>query len=293
MPLALLMEVVLQPCGWLAMYLGSVLDSDTDLLFRNLDGTGTVRREVVPGTEALRTRVENREISRYGSMIIESFAVTCVAVGGPADGARVFDVDTVFGFFPPAAFAEQPGLPPTTADLARLNQPGTRAVDLRSQPARYFAGTARLPGPMLVMLDRITGYAADGGTHGLGWLRAEKDVDADDWYFKAHFFQDPVQPGSLGVQAMCSLLQWYLIERDAGLDVRHPRFEPVRTGHPVTWKYRGQVVPTDTRVTVELDITGFGTDELGRFATADGWLWVDGRRIYQVTGLGMRMVSAG
>jgi 3-hydroxymyristoyl/3-hydroxydecanoyl-(acyl carrier protein) dehydratase len=37
---------------------------------------------------------------------------------------------------------------------------------------------------------------------GLGWLRAEKDVDAGDWYFKAHFFQDPVQPGSLGVQAM-------------------------------------------------------------------------------------------
>jgi 3-hydroxymyristoyl/3-hydroxydecanoyl-(acyl carrier protein) dehydratase len=44
----------------------------------------------------------------------------------------------------------------------------------------------------------------------LGWLRAEKDVDPDDWYFKAHFFSDPVQPGSLGVQAMASLLQWYL-----------------------------------------------------------------------------------
>jgi 3-hydroxymyristoyl/3-hydroxydecanoyl-(acyl carrier protein) dehydratase len=137
------------------------------------------------------------------------------------------------------------------------------------------------------MLDRITGYIPDGGSHGLGWLRAEKDVDADDWYFKAHFFQDPVQPGSLGVQAICSLLQWYLLQRgaDAGL-----RVWPIRTGHRVTWKYRGQVVPTDGRVTVELDVTGHGTDAYGPYATADGWLWVDGRRIYQVTGLGMRLV---
>jgi acyl transferase domain-containing protein/3-hydroxymyristoyl/3-hydroxydecanoyl-(acyl carrier protein) dehydratase len=291
MPFAVLMEVVLQPCGWLAMYLGSVLDSEGTLLFRNLDGTGTVHHEVVPGTRTLRVRAENREISRYDGMIIESFSVTCTALGGPADGRNVFELETVFGFFPPAAFAEQPGLPPTVADRARLSQPGTRAVELRSRPPRYFSGTARLPGPMLVMLDRITGYLADGGTHRLGWMRAEKDVAADEWYFKAHFFQDPVQPGSLGVQAMCSLLQWYLIERDAGAGLPHPRFEPVRTGHPVKWKYRGQVVPTDTRLTVELEVTGFGTDERGRYATADGWLWVDGRPIYHVTGLGMRVVS--
>jgi hypothetical protein len=92
------------------------------------------------------------------------------------------------------------------------------------------------------------------------------------------------------VQALCSLLQWYLIQRDAGAGLADPRFEPVRTGHPVTWSYRGQVVPTDTRVTVELDITAFGTDDQGPYATADGWLWVDGRRIYKVTDLGLRVV---
>jgi 3-hydroxymyristoyl/3-hydroxydecanoyl-(acyl carrier protein) dehydratase len=279
MPFAVLMEVVLQPCGWLAMYLGSVLDTEQTLLFRNLDGTGTVHAEVVPGTGALRTRVEVREISRYGDMIIESFAVTCTTAGG----APVFDLETVFGFFPPSTFAEQAGLPAPAADRAR---PAPIAVDLAGRPDRYFAGAARLPGAMLVMLDRITGYDPDGGTHGVGWLRAEKDVDADDWYFKAHFFQDPVQPGSLGVQAMCSLLQWYLIERGAA----DGRFASIRTSHTVTWRYRGQVVPTDTRLTVELDVTGFGADERGPYATADGWLSVDGRCIYQVTGLGMRLV---
>jgi 3-hydroxymyristoyl/3-hydroxydecanoyl-(acyl carrier protein) dehydratase/malonyl CoA-acyl carrier protein transacylase len=285
MPFAVLMEVVLQPCGWLAMYLGSVLDTEETLLFRNLDGTGTVRHEVVPGTGTLSTRVEAQEISRYGNMIIESFSVTCTAGGVP-----VFELETVFGLFPPAAFADQPGLPPAASDPARPSQPGVRAVDLAGRPDRYFAGTARLPGPMLGMLDRITGYEPGGGSRGLGWLRAEKDVDAGDWYFKAHFFQDPVQPGSLGVQAICSLLQWYLIERDAGAGRPAARFESVRTGHAVTWKYRGQVVPTDTRLTIDVDVTGYGTDQRGPYATADGRLSVDGRPIYQVTGLGMRIV---
>jgi hypothetical protein len=62
------------------------------------------------------------------------------------------------------------------------------------------------------------------------------------------------------------------------------------SGQAVTWKYRGQVVPTDLRVTVELEVTGSGEDGLGRFATADAWLWVDGRRIYQITNLGMRVM---
>jgi 3-hydroxymyristoyl/3-hydroxydecanoyl-(acyl carrier protein) dehydratase len=288
MPLAILMEVVLQPCGWLAMYLGSVLDAETRLLFRNLDGAGTVHRAVGPDTRTLRTRVTSREISRYGDMIIESFSVSCVA----GDGTAVFDLETVFGFFPPSAFAEQPGLPPTAADRERLSRPGDRVVDLAGRPDPHFGGSVRLPDPSLVMLDRVTAYEPEGGSHGLGWVRGEKDVDADDWYFKAHFFSDPVQPGSLGVQALCSLLQWCLIERRAGAGLTNPRFEPVRTGHPVAWRYRGQVVPTDDRVTVELDITGYGVDDRGPYATADGWLWVDGRRIYQVTDLGMRIVTA-
>jgi 3-hydroxymyristoyl/3-hydroxydecanoyl-(acyl carrier protein) dehydratase len=128
----------------------------------------------------------------------------------------------------------------------------------------------------------VTACRPDGGAHGLGYLRAEKVIDPDEWYFKAHFYQDPVQPGSLGVQAMANLLQWYLIERGAPPG----RFE-VAMGQPVTWKYRGQVVPTDGRIVVELDVTAIGGDERGWSATADGWLWVDGRRIYQVTGLGV------
>jgi 3-hydroxymyristoyl/3-hydroxydecanoyl-(acyl carrier protein) dehydratase len=37
-------------------------------------------------------------------------------------------------------------------------------------------------------------------------------VDPAEWFFKAHFFQDPVQPGSLGIEALIQLLQWLMIE---------------------------------------------------------------------------------
>ena len=151
-------------------------------------------------------------------------------------------------------------------------------------------GLAQLAGPMLLMLDRITGYWPGGGAAGLGRLRAEKDVDPGEWFFRAHFFQDPVQPGSLGVEAMCQLLQWYLIEREMTAGLRNPRFEPVLPGQPVTWKYRGQVVPASERISIEMEITAQGADDRGRYAIGTGWLWVDGLRIYQVHGLGMRVV---
>jgi len=35
---------------------------------------------------------------------------------------------------------------------------------------------------------------------------------------------------------------------------------------------------------------GHRQDDRGRYAIADGWLWVDGRRIYHVRDLGMRLV---
>src|SRR5262249_18340607 len=110
-----------------------------------------------------------------------------------------------------------------------------------------------------------------------------------DWFFRAHFFGDPVQPGSLGVEAMCQLLQAYLVETGAAAGLRRPRFQ--LADGPLIWKYRGQVGPANQRVTVELGGRETGEDAQGRYATADAWLWVDGTRIYHVRNLGMRVVE--
>ncbi|MFI6515709.1 beta-ketoacyl synthase N-terminal-like domain-containing protein [Spirillospora sp. NPDC050679] len=284
LPFAVLMEICLQPCGWLATYVGSTLAVPHDLLFRNLDGTGAVHREVGPGTGTLRTRVKLTDLSRQGPMILLTFDIECRAADGP-----VFTGTTKFGFFPPEAFADQVGLPPDAEERARLEAPCDYAVDLRARPERLCAGPLRLPGPMLLMIDRVTGFWPDGGAAGLGRLRAEKDVDAGEWFFRSHFFQDPVQPGSLGVEAMAQLLRFYMIETGLGADVPHPGFEAL-PGREVVWKYRGQVTPANTRVIVELEVTEAGTGEHGPYAVADAWLWVDGLRIYHVRGLGLRVV---
>ncbi|MDG9684395.1 beta-ketoacyl synthase N-terminal-like domain-containing protein [Streptomyces sp. DH18] len=286
MPFAVLTEIALQPCGWLASYVGSALTSGTDLLFRNLDGSGTVTGEVTPATRTVRTRAELTRVSCSGDMIIESFRVTCTA-----DDSPVFNLSTVFGYFPRSAFEDQQGLTTSADDRARLDEPCGRVVDLTTRPARYCAGEPRLPGPMLLMLDRITGYWPDGGSAGLGRLRSEKDVRPDAWFFRAHFFQDPVQPGSLGLEAMCQLLQFHLLERGAADGVEHPRFEPVLPGREASWTYRGQITPADRLIRVDMDVMESGTDARGPYAVADASLWGDDRCIYRVRGLGMRVVS--
>src|SRR5690606_32967952 len=70
MPFAVLLEAALQPCGWLASYVGSALTVDDELGFRNLDGEGEVLAELAPGCGTLRTEVVLTDVSATGGMII-------------------------------------------------------------------------------------------------------------------------------------------------------------------------------------------------------------------------------
>ncbi|MBL9038254.1 MAG: polyketide synthase dehydratase domain-containing protein [Archangium sp.] len=286
MPFCVLMEAALQPCGWLASYVGSALTTDVDLLFRNLDGTGTQTIDILPGAGTFRTKVKLLSISQSAGMIIESFDVECF-IGD----TRVFDMKTVFGFFPKEAFENQVGLPASEPERARLAAKSDYLVDLTQRPAKYCDGTLRLAGEMLLMLDRVTGFWPEGGEKKLGYLRAEKTVDVDEWFFKAHFFQDPVQPGSLGIEAISQLVQFFMLEKGMGQGLKNPRFEPIMLGTPITWKYRGQVTPKNKLIGSEIQITEIGEDAKGRYVIAEGWLWVDNKRIYHAKNLGMRIVE--
>lgn len=265
MPLCVALEVALQPCGWLALYTGDIANAGQELLFRNLGGQGTFAN-VGRDTRVLRTQVRLVEMSRTGDMIIDAFEVRVWA-----DGHPVADLRSDFGFFPPAAFADQPGLagPDWHADPA--SQPTTLPVPV---PVSNH-------GPMLSLLDRITGY----------WprqrrIRAEKEIAPDDWYFRAHFFQDPVQPGSLGLEAMLQLVQWWMTR--SGIAAPDAVFEPCLDAGTVTWKYRGQVVPRDRRTVIEAEIV----EAHPGYAVAEAWLSVNGRTIYHATGLGLRAYAA-
>jgi 3-oxoacyl-(acyl-carrier-protein) synthase/3-hydroxymyristoyl/3-hydroxydecanoyl-(acyl carrier protein) dehydratase/1-acyl-sn-glycerol-3-phosphate acyltransferase len=287
MPFCVLLEVALQPCGWLASFAGSALGTDQDLAFRNLDGTGQALGEVRPGAGPLRTTATLESISRSGGMILESFRVRCLLGETP-----VYEMRTGFGFFPAATFENQAGLSTTAEQSAELGAASDFLVDLTDRPDRYFQGSLRLAESRLLMLDRVTACDPRGGRAGLGFLRAEKTVNPAEWFFKAHFFQDPVQPGSLGLEAMLQLLQFHMLQAGLAQGMSHPRFAPIEVGRALTWKYRGQVVPQNRLITITMEIAEQGRDDAGPFAVADASLWVDSKRIYQVAGLGMRIVGA-
>ena len=101
MPAAALMEIALQPCGWLGCYVGSPVQIDAELLFRNLDGDVRVLREVRPHTRVVRTRAELATVSRAAGMIIETFRIEC-----HADGEPLLAGTAVFGYFLTTAFEQ-------------------------------------------------------------------------------------------------------------------------------------------------------------------------------------------
>jgi 3-oxoacyl-(acyl-carrier-protein) synthase/3-hydroxymyristoyl/3-hydroxydecanoyl-(acyl carrier protein) dehydratase/1-acyl-sn-glycerol-3-phosphate acyltransferase len=286
MPFAVLLEAALQPCGWLATWAGSPLTSERDLSFRNLDGDGRLLAEVLPGDGTLRTRAVLTRISRSAGMLIESFDVVC-----SSGGRRVYELKTVFGYFPAEALARQVGLPAAAAEREALAAASAQTIDLRGGGAGVRGAQPQLATAPLLMIDRVTGIWPTAGAAGLGRYRAETDVDAAAWFFKAHFFQDPVQPGSLGLEAMLQLLQYALLQRGlADPAAGRVRFEPLALGVQHSWKYRGQVLPRNRTVTTTLELTRLESDGGRPLAVADAALWVDGTKIYEARGLAMRIV---
>jgi 3-hydroxymyristoyl/3-hydroxydecanoyl-(acyl carrier protein) dehydratase len=270
MPFAVLLEVALQPCGWLAAYLGSALASPSDLSFRNLGGDGELLAPVRPDAGTLTTRVKITSVSRSAGMIIQAFDFEV------RDARQsVYRGSTIFGFFLKEALAQQVGL--REAQLYELNE----AERCRSR-SFAFPTTPPFPDASLRMMDGVSAFAPDGGPHGLGVIAGFKDVAPDEWFFKAHFYQDPVWPGSLGLEAMLQLLKVAAVERwpDARAFVAN-------VGPKHHWLYRGQVIPTNRRVSVQAVITDISEAE--RRLSADGLVEVDGRVIYKMSNFSVRV----
>jgi 3-hydroxymyristoyl/3-hydroxydecanoyl-(acyl carrier protein) dehydratase len=273
MPFAVLLEAALQPCGWLAAYVGSALTSPVDLSFRNLGGTAEVFEEVGPHTGTLTTRVKITRVSHSAGMVIQGFDFDL-----RCDGRPVYRGDTTFGFFSKEALANQVGLR-DEVHYAPSEQEAGRAESFD------YPQLAPFPDDRWRMIDRVDAFVPDGGPHQLGFIRGTKVVDPQEWFFKAHFYQDPVVPGSLGLESLLQLLKVVAVRRWGG-----GRFAVMR-GEKHTWTYRGQVIPTNHQVTVTAVVTR--VDDAGRRLSADGLLTVDGRAIYKMRDFTLGMVSDG
>src|SRR5262249_37317409 len=128
-------------------------------------------------------------------MIIQNYDFAVRASGEP-----VFAGDTYFGFFSREALAQQVGI--------REARPHV-ATSLEHANAQRFdcPGNPPFPDRMLRMIDRIDLYVPDGGPSKLGFIKGSKTIDPEEWFFKAHFYQDPVWPGSLGLESFLQVLK--------------------------------------------------------------------------------------
>ena len=279
MPFCVLLEIPLQACGWLSAYAGSSRTGSTKLHYRNLGGTATLYREIFPGTGTVTTRVRMTKCSQAGGLIIQSFDFWLGQGGEP-----IYEGNTTFGFFTPGALANQVGV-----HGAKVLNPGGPAAWSGALPIEEpliprdcvptaAAGLA-LPGKALLMCDQAEWFAGLG-SKGLGFVRGTKRVDDKEWFFKAHFYQDPVTPGSLGLESFLQLLKEAALQLWPDKLTTH-RFSCALMGQPHTWIYRGQVVPSNKTVIVEADITEISDGEIP-YIKADGYLKADGITIYEM-----------
>jgi 3-hydroxyacyl-[acyl-carrier protein] dehydratase/trans-2-decenoyl-[acyl-carrier protein] isomerase len=137
-------------------------------------------------------------------------------------------------------------------------------------------GNAQLPLPPMLMFDRISEIAEQGGEHGKGMVRAELEIKPDLWFFLCHFKGDPVMPGCLGLDALWQLLGFFL-----GWLGSEGRGRALGLSE---LKFSGQVLPTMKKVIYGLDIKRVMRSKLV-LGVADGWLSADGNIIYKAIDL--------
>lgn len=288
-PYAVLMEMALQPCGFLSAYLGTMLLApDSDLYFRNLDGSARILRAV-----DLRGQVVSGWAEMTGHTLNEDTVIQKFKFRLAANGVPFFEGQSVFGFFPGDTMARQVGLDGGKDSLPAYLQP-----DFLPASGRLYSLTdAALAGPTglkpsggrLALLDEVF-VNPTGGTEGLGYCFASREIHPEDWYFANHFCEDPVMPGSLGVEAILETMRLYAIAGGLGAQYPSARFGLV-DGLDFAWKYRGQILSTASKMLLEVQMRR--VEDLGNELRllGDASLWADRVRIYEVKNAGITIIK--
>jgi len=296
MPYSILMEVALQPCGLSGAYMGSTLEfPDKELYFRNLDGNGQTF-DLPIGTD-FRNKVIKNDTVLTSSVSLGGTVLQNYTFELSVDGHIFYRGKSSFGFFPADMLKEQVGL-----DGGKMLDPWFKRealaekfykrINLDSPYGKMKLFTApvgkphyRLSDGQLKLIDSLI-VAKDQGEFGLGYVHAVRAIKVYDWFFTCHFYQDPVMPGSLGVEAMMQALQTFTIQQGIGADLANPCFIQL-PNHETKWKYRGQILQHVDQLELELHIKEVTVTEWGIKVVADGSLWNDEVRIYEVTDLGI------
>ncbi len=295
MPYAVIMEIALQPNGFISGYMGTTLKyPNKDLFFRNLDGSGQLLKQPDLRGKTIVNRSVLLSTSMAGGAIIQSFSFELLV-----EGEVFYQGNAVFGYFSAESLTNQLGIDNGKTSQAWFVDNNTpleqiERFDLSDKQLPFFqVQTAkphyRLAGGQLNFVDSVS-IVEGGGKSGLAYIYGERSVDASDWFFRYHFHQDPVMPGSLGVEAIIELLQAYALKNDLGAQFNNPRF--IAPLSKVVWKYRGQITPLNKRMTLDVHLTDIirNKDEVRLMGDAN--LCKDGLRIYEVKDIVLSIVEA-
>lgn len=135
-------------------------------------------------------------------------------------------------------------------------------------------GNAQLPLPNMLMFDRITHIADEGGEFDKGQVVAELDITPDLWFFDCHFKGDPVMPGCLGLDALWQLTGFWM-----GWTGAQGSGRALGVGEI---KLTEQILPTAKLVKYTVNVKRFINRRL-IMGVADGRVEVDGKLACEVT----------
>ncbi|MCU7836777.1 MAG: PfaB family protein [gamma proteobacterium symbiont of Taylorina sp.] len=296
-PYSMLMEIALQPNGFLTSHIGSTLIyPDINLYFRNLDGTGRLIKEIDLRGKTIVNKTTMYSTSAVMNNIIQKFTFELIC-----DGETFYEGDAVFGFFSADSLSNQVGmdkgkklLPWYIEESIPDNQLVTYDLNSKSAKTELFEAKNNKPyyhlaGGMLSFLDESI-VVPNGGKFGKGYVHSMNVIDAGDWFYPCHFYKDPVMPGSLGVEAMIQSIQVFALQQDLGKDFKNPRFGLVED--EAKWTYRGQIIPDNDVMTLEVHIKEIRKTANRVDILIDGNLWKDGLRIYSVESIGLSIQEA-
>ena len=236
--------------------------------------------------EDLENEVDLLSTVTSGNTIIQEhkFSLSC-------NGEKFFEGDTVFGYFTDEALFNQIGLDggkkvvPWIFEnhlenfvLFNLNSEDfSKKWGKKSEYEHFYLCEGQLS-----FSDEIR-VVIDGGKYNKGYVYARKEVNPGDWFFPYHFYQDPVMPGSLGVEAIIQALQAYALQKKLGESFRSPCFSPVLS--KVVWKYRGQIIPTNKYMQLEVHVKKIEEKDGEIVLIADANLWKEDLRIYKISNI--------
>jgi len=298
LPYSILMEIALQPCGFLSAYLGTTfLYPKEDLYFRNLDGWGHLIQTIDIRGKTVTTTATLLSSSNIQGMILQNFEfkVAC-------EGDIFYQGEAAFGHFSPKALANQVGLDRGQDARPWYEEKNTLAlpeleIDLQNLETRskhyqtdFTKPYYRLAQYQLDLLHQVK-IVKDGGRYQQGYIYARKEVKPSDWYFKCHFYLDPVMPGSLGVEAILQAMQVYALHLDLGKPFKSPRFVSVGD-HKVVWKYRGQIPHGHTEMHLEVHVSKIIAKPEKVILIGDASLWKQNIRIYEVKDAAICLMDA-